>query len=139
MVFDLDSAARGFRAAELRGAYIVRYKRPGFAFARDTVRRQLRPASSLSNGFDRYQLSLAELHWPGGISYVPDTLMAHNYRLVLPAASRQYDLSNLEISIAIGTSGCCNCPTNVRRRLLLNGQPIVADGGGENTSVVVRR
>jgi hypothetical protein len=137
VVFDLDSAGTGFRAAELRGAYVVRYKRPGFGAARDTVRRLATPG----NGFGRYYLALFQLRWPRAVagSYVVDTLQAHNYRVVLPAANRQYNLADLELRSQISTEGCCACPRNVRRRLLLNGLPIVADGAGDAGVVVMRR
>jgi hypothetical protein len=137
VVFDLDSAGTGFRAADLRGAYAVRYKRPGFGAARDTVRRLATPG----NGFGRYQVALLQLRWPRAAAggYGGDTLQAHNYRVVLPAANRQYNLADLELRSQISTEGCCACPSNMRRRLLLNGRPIAADGAGDAGVVVIHR
>ncbi|RZK36663.1 MAG: hypothetical protein EOO57_06790 [Hymenobacter sp.] len=138
--FDLDSAHTGFRAAELRGAYIVRYQRPGFTRARDTVRRQ--NGNSAASGFGQYQLSL-RLNWPKAVQpytyYAADSIQAHNYRIVLPAAGRQYELSDLDLTIRRNAEDCCNCPYNERRRLRLNNQPLVLDGGGGNTSLVLHR
>jgi hypothetical protein len=113
---------------------VVRYKRPGFGAARDTVRR----LATAGNGFGRYQVALLQVRWPRG-GYGADTLQAHNYRVVLPAANRQYNLADLELRSQISAEGCCACPGNVRRRLLLNGLPVVADGAGDARLVIIRR
>ena len=56
--------------------------------------------------------------------------------LSFPNASRSYSISDLEVTTEDG-SGCCACPTNVRRRFVLNGKPVIAEGGAAYT--VLRR
>ena len=46
--FDQDSLKNGFRAANVRGAYVVRYARPGFLAALDTARLRLIGSGVLS-------------------------------------------------------------------------------------------
>ncbi|MBJ6109697.1 hypothetical protein JAO73_11785 [Hymenobacter sp. BT523] len=123
VVFDRDSLRGGFRKAEINGAYVVLYAAPGFTTPLDTVR-QKRGGADFYQGFT----SLGTLPWsiasPANQSTFPE---GYNFRFVLPNASRTFDLSNIELKTESG-SGCCSCGYNTRRRFVLNGVPVVADG-----------
>ena len=132
--FDQDSLQNGFRAANVRGAYVVRYARTGFLAALDTARLRL-TGSGASSGYS-YLVRLKFLSWPVRAGGQPTAGLAdYNYRFLLPNASRTYEVSNLEVVTGV-TSGCCACPINIRRRFGLNGSPVVAEG---NAAVTILR
>ncbi|HEX8330117.1 MAG TPA: hypothetical protein VF629_21455 [Hymenobacter sp.] len=117
VAFDRDSLQSGFRTAEIKGAYIVRYARPDFSAPLDTARSLL----ASSNGYSSY-VSLQLLNWstrPMTPPAATGKLVDYNYRVLLPSASRTYDISNLEVTTGVG-DGCCACPFNKRRRFVLN-------------------
>ncbi|OGX84715.1 hypothetical protein [Hymenobacter glacialis] len=132
--FDQDSLQSGFRAAEIRGAYAVRYVRPGFLTPLDTARQVLASTNFNSTNY----ISLQTLRWPANptLPTAGEAFTSYNYRLVLPNASRSYSISELEVATGAG-SGCCGCPFNIRRRFVLNGNPVIAEGGAAYT--VLRR
>lgn len=130
--FDQDSLQSGFHAAEIRGAYAVRYVRPGFLVPLDTARLAL---ASNNVGNINY-ISLRTLNLPAypAPPAAAGVFTDFNYRLVLPQASRSYSISELEVATKTG-SGCCACPTNARRRFVLNGSLVVAEGGAAYTTL----
>ena len=134
--FDRDSLQGGFRKAEINGGYAVRYAAPGFTTPIDTVRQAPNKAD-----FYRGSISLGTLPWPRVLTTgTPYKLAAHSFRLVLPAANRTYDISNIELNTGPGdTESCCNCGENLRRRFVLNGAAIVADGNENNERAAVLR
>ena len=132
---DADSLQNGFRVAEVRGAYVVRYVRPGFLAPLDTAR--FRPIGSGASGGPYYLVGLQSLRWPVRAGGPPAAALAdYDYRLLLPNANRTYEVSNLDVRTGT-TSGCCACPINTRRRFVLNGTPVVAEGRAAVT--VLRR
>ncbi|WP_426061514.1 hypothetical protein [Hymenobacter sp. B1770] len=131
LAFDRDSLQGGFRKAEINGGYAVRYTAPGFNMPIDTLRQSRNSVDFYRSGF-----SLGMLPWPRLLNTTPYNLNEHNYRFVLPAINRTYDISNVEIVTGPGnTKSCCSCGENVRRRFVLNGAAIVADGNKNNERV----
>ncbi|GAB3867823.1 hypothetical protein GCM10028824_11060 [Hymenobacter segetis] len=129
VVFDRDSLQAGFRKAEIDGGYAVRFAAPGFNAPTDTVR-QTRDGLNFYRGLISLR-TLAGLGRPPGASQT--ALAASNYRFVLPALNRTYDLGNIELQTGPSDAGdCCNCGKNVRRRFTLNGVPVVLDGNANN-------
>ena len=135
LLVDSDSLQSGFRKSELNGAYIVRYARPDFAAPLDTVRQ-----GRGEKRFTPFTFSLQFIPWPTrpAAPAIQD-YTGYNYRLVLPRAGRTYAFSELDVESKIESEGCCNCPTNVRRRFALNGQQVVPDGSGPQAVTVLRR
>lgn len=131
---DADSLQTGFRRREVASAYVVRYANPDFTVPRDTVRQNFRAAYQ-GLGFSEYDVAL-NLLFATKVATATEFLNS-SYRVVVPAAGRQYDVNNLEITTQEGT-GCCACATNARRRYVLNGAPIAADGSSY-TGTVLRR
>ncbi|MBD2722540.1 hypothetical protein [Hymenobacter armeniacus] len=133
---DGDSLHGGFRKADLAGSYSVRYVAPGFARPVDTVRLVRGGPNFYTGG-----VTLRTLPWPTVVSIpAPYNLESYSFRFVLPAANRTYDLSNIELQIGGGSGdGCCNCGQNTRRRFVLNGVPVVADGDEAGRGAVLRR
>ena len=128
---DQDSLRGGFRKAELRGAYAVRYAPPGFAGPADTAKLNL-----ASTAFNSHYISLMALRWlpRPGAQPAPQAFTGYNYRFVLPKVNRIYDVSNLDVTTEL-TSGCCACPVNTRRRFMLNGNLVIAEGGASETAL----
>ena len=122
--FDDDSLRGGLRKAEIRSAYLVRYARPGFATALDTLRQRGREFN-----FYPQPLSLQTLPWSRQQSApaVTGDFTIYNYRFVVPAVRRTHEMSNLEVKTE-ASGGRCDCGTNVRRRFVLNGRPVIANG-----------
>ena len=130
---DQDSLQGGFQRAELRGAYAVRYAPPGFSGPADTVRLGL-----ASSAFNSHYIGLRALRWPVRTGPQPalQAFTGYSYRFVLPNANRTYDVSNLDVATDL-SDGCCACPVNVRRRFVLDGKPVIAEGRTAET--VLRR
>ena len=131
LAFDLDSLRGGFRRAEFSGAYAVRYALPGFGTPLDTLR-EGRVYSGQRFSFYGRPTELFFLPWPTVTqAYSVAALNAHNYRFVLPAATRTYNISSVDVASEAGDGkSCCSCGSNVRRRFVLNGTAVVADGNG---------
>jgi hypothetical protein len=126
---DQDSLRGGFRKAELRAAYAVRYVRPGFATPADTV------ALNLVGGpYPDAYISLQALPPVKGTGQTSAGFTTYDYRLVLPNANRTYEVSNLDVATTV-TSGCCACPVNARRRFVLDGIAVVAEGSAATTTL----
>lgn len=134
LAFDSDSSRQGFRKAELAGAYVVRYARSGFTTALDTARIGPTPTyPSERAGFGvilnyvfRQQTTL------------PD-VAANNYAIVLPRVSRRYQVAGIEIANETTGSRCCRCLTNTRKRVVLDGSALIADGNEGGPLAVLRR
>ena len=62
-----------------------------------------------------------------------------NYRFVVPAANRTHEMSNLEVKMEASGTKCCDCGTNVRRRFVLNGRQIIADGSENQERGIILR
>jgi hypothetical protein len=131
--FDSDSLSGGFRWAELRSSYVVRYPLNDYQQPLDTVRRQ--PGTFFSMYSADFGLSLHELFRPrpgGGLRFDQ-----YSYRIVVPGAQRQYDVTNIELAFKQG-KGCCACSQLTRRRFQLNAAPVVADPP-DSEGLVLRR
>lgn len=117
----LGSSGVGFRRAEIRSAYIVRYGAADFQPLLDTLRQpratsaaSTQPVFSIFYGKDYpTQFSLPD--------YVRQNVTAHSFRLVVPAAGRTYDITNVVLEQAAG-SGRCAAPYVSRRQATINGQ-----------------
>lgn len=111
LAFSLDSlTGRGYRRAELRTAYVVRYTDVQAHQVLDTLR----------------QPTAITLYWPQaqlGLLYVaaPASALApaRSFRVVVPAAARTYDLTNLEVTVSQDNCGCINARL---RSLYLDGE-----------------
>jgi hypothetical protein len=117
--FNPDSlGGPGFRRAEVGSAYVVRYAAT-LSSPIDTLRQ--RPAGSNSApeaeflALDRQSFNL----------YLPINTRAgqavSSYRLVVPAATRRYDLTDLDVKTST-SKGPCSCSGIDRLDFSLNGQ-----------------
>ncbi|RYU79301.1 hypothetical protein [Hymenobacter persicinus] len=137
--FDTDSLQTGFRKAEINSAYVVRYRAPGFATPLDTVRQR--------SGPDRmpqfYQFGYAALTLNALFAPRPDQpgapFTAYSYRIVVPAANRRYDVTELELAGETRGSRCCQCYRNTRKSLRLDGTYLAAEGPDRLLPLVLRR
>ncbi|AII51344.1 hypothetical protein [Hymenobacter sp. APR13] len=132
MRFDTDSLNGGFRWAEVRSAYVVRYTLNNYQQPLDTMRRQ---RDSSFNFYSRdFDLPLSGfLPRPGGSLRFEQ----YSYRVLVPAAQRQYDVTNIELAFEEG-KGCCACSQLTRRRFQLNSVPVTADPP-DSQGLVLRR
>ena len=131
---DTSSQPGGFSAAEVRDAYLVRYAPPGFLSPLDSLRTRLCDGNTYcAISLDSYPLPVAT----GGQAALKYTYF--NYRVILPKANRIFSLSNLEVASGPGGEGCCSCPSNIRRRLVLDGMAVADDGGGMGNGFLLRR
>lgn len=120
--FDTDSLNSGFRWAEVRSAYVVRYTLNNYQQPLDTVRRQRNsPFGFYSDDFGLTLNGLFSARPGGGLRY-----SQYSYRVVVPVAQRQYDITDIELAFEEG-KGCCPCSRLTRRRFQLNATPVVAD------------
>lgn len=135
--FDLDSLNQGFRRAELRNAYVVRYSAPSFATPLDTVRDRASQAQQLDFYANRgVLLNYLFERRPNSTQNFTE----YNYAVVLPQASRRYLVSELELAGETRGSRCCSCYRNTRKRLRLDGTYLVAEGPlGNPAAPVLRR
>ena len=131
--FDLDSLHQGFRRAETRGTYVVRFAQPGFGQPIDTVREN---AGQSGLNFYSYGIALNYLFKPLGSVNGP---VGYSYAIVLPALQRRYQLTDLELAGEMRGDRCCQCYRNTHKRLRLDGVYIVADGAGHREVAVLRR
>lgn len=134
LAFDADSTNLGFRRAELAGAYVVRYARPGFSTALDTVRIGPTP----SGPFGGYGLGvvLNYLFYPRQSA---QDVPASNYAVVLPRVNRRYQVADIELAGETRGSRCCKCYANTRKRFSLDGTFVIADGQERKPVAVLRR
>ncbi|RFP65783.1 hypothetical protein D0N36_07590 [Hymenobacter lapidiphilus] len=127
----------GFRRAELRDAYIVRYTGRNLTGPTDTIRQGPQPGREPlsfyggSFGFQQLPPLPNLLHTSGTTTY---HFTDYSYRVVVPATKQQFTFSELETATDPGR-GCCACLRNTRRRFVFNGQYTVADGSPGFTSL----
>ncbi|UOG75681.1 hypothetical protein MTX78_03585 [Hymenobacter tibetensis] len=117
--FDADSLNNGFRWADLRSTYVVRYALNNYQQPLDTA--QLRSGYGYRDIRATFVLSFNGLFPPRAGEYLP--VETHSYRIVIPAAQRQYDVTNIALSYKEGT-GCCACDQLIRSRFHLNNVPV---------------
>ncbi|MBC6697587.1 hypothetical protein [Hymenobacter sp. BT190] len=130
--FDADSLNGGFRWSEVRSAYVVRYTLNNYQQPLDTVWLQQNSPYLYSTSFG---VSLNEVFLPR-----PGNSLRFNqysYRVLVPAAQRQYDVTNIELAFEEG-KGCCACSQLTRRRFQLNSVPVTADPP-DTQGLVLRR
>lgn len=118
----LASGGLGFRRAEVRSAYLVRYAGPAWQQPVDTLR-----APTLRSGTSPvlaiYYYRADNPHPPQFAlpDYVSQNVFARSFRLVVPAASRRYDIANLVLEQAAGR-GRCPLTYTTRNEATVNGQ-----------------
>jgi hypothetical protein len=117
----LASTSVGFRKAEVRSAYIVRYRDADFQSMDDTLRQPTAAtAKSTKPTFGVY-------YQPGRPPQfdLPDferqNIYALSFRLVVPAANRTYDISNVVLKQEPGETRCAG-ERLTRREATVNGQ-----------------
>jgi hypothetical protein len=130
--FDLDSLNQGFRRADVRATYVVRFAPPGFATPLDTAREERQS----SQDFYRYGIVLNTLFQPRNGNYGP---VGYNYAVVLPAIGRRYQITDIELAGEERGSSCCRCYRNTRKRLTLDGTYLVAEDPSRGPAAVLRR
>ncbi len=124
LAFSTDTTAAngpGFRRAELRTAYLVRYSSADFWSLIDTLRQPgTATATSTKPVFPIYygagyppQFGLPE--------FVSQNTFARSFRLVVPAANRTYDISNIVLQQEPGNNHCDGYQLT-RREVTVNGQ-----------------
>ena len=117
----LESSSLGFRRAEVRSAYLVRYRTATFQQPLDTL---LQPSASTLNSTKPV---LAIHYYLAGHPpqfAVPDNgtpQAGQSYRLVVPAARRTYDISNVVLKQEPGETRCAG-DRITRREATVNGQ-----------------
>ncbi|MBF9223174.1 hypothetical protein [Hymenobacter ruricola] len=114
----LPDPAAGFRRAEWRSAYLVRYATTDFQSPTDTLRQPWatvgqRPVLAVyASGQHPPQFAVPQ----SGPAAQPGS-----YRLVVPAAGRQYDINNIVLTQESGKSRCDGYRIT-RREATVNGQ-----------------
>lgn len=124
LAFSTDTLAPGgvgFRRAELRTAYLVRYSAADFQSLIDTLRQ---PTAATANATK----PVFPIFYPSGHppqfavpAYVSQNTFARSFRLVVPAASRTYDISNIVLTQEPGKDRCDGYRIT-RREATVNGQ-----------------
>ena len=133
LAYDLDSLQQGFRRAETREAYVVRFTQPGFTTPLDTVRE-----NTGQNGPNFYHsgIVLNRLFAPRNGVYGPE---GYNFAVVLPRAGRRYLITDIELAGETRGDKCCRCYSNTRKRLRLDGAYLVAEYPNQGPAGVLRR
>ena len=124
LAFSADTATTngvGFRRAEVRSAYLVRYTTADFQQPTDTLR-QPTPQTPLNNTKPVLAIYYGAGHPPQ--LPLPDNgnqQPGRSYRLVLPAANRTYDINNIVLKEELGKTRCEGYRIT-RREATVNGQ-----------------
>ena len=122
LAFGTDTLAGtgvGFRRAEVRSAYLVRYAKSDFQQLIDTLRQPTAQLGTKPTLAVYYRAQYpAQFDLP---SFINQNTTALSYRLVVPAASRSYDISNVILEQSAGSSRCDN-EHLTRREATINGQ-----------------
>ena len=124
LAFSADTLAPGgvgFRKAEIRTAYLVRYRAADFQSFVDTLRQ---PTAATRNSTKPvFPVFYGPAHAPQFAldEYVSQNVFARSFRLVVPAASRTYDINNVVLE-QTASSGRCAAPHLSRREATINGQ-----------------
>jgi hypothetical protein len=117
----LTSSGVGFRRAELRSAYLVRYNDAEFQSLIDTLRQ---PSASTANSTKPvFPIYYPPGHLPqfGLPDFVSQNASSRSFRLVVPAANRTYNISNIVLTQEPGESRCDGYHLT-RREANVNGQ-----------------
>jgi hypothetical protein len=126
--FSADSlGGAGFRRAEWRSAYVVRYEAT-LTEPIDTLRQALPGATSPAGGSYLYVLeggsgpvAWLDSRWAG-------SKPVGSFRVLVPAAGRTYDLTDIDLKTT-GGGGRCGCYRIERFNFSLNGQRITGKSG----------
>jgi hypothetical protein len=132
--FDTDSANAqqpGYQQAELRGAYAVRYQSASPGSPLDSVPLDLKRSST----FAPASFALNRLFSNGS----GNDFTRFTYRIVVPQVGRRYLITAVETAGQTVEQHCCSCYQNTRKRLRLDGQPIVADGAVDRVTARLLR
>lgn len=121
-IFETDPAKGGFQPSEIRSAYVVRYTLNNYLLPLDTLRQPPYFPYNYS-GFEESGVVLPSTEF--------------SYRIVVPAAQRQYDITDIELTYEEG-SGCCACDQLRRRKFKRDNVPTIADAGNAE-GVILRR
>ncbi|MCI1189378.1 hypothetical protein MON38_18290 [Hymenobacter sp. DH14] len=116
-----ETSGLGFRRAELLSAYLVRYAAADFQQPLDTLR-QPSASTPLNNPKPVLAIYYSAGHPPQFA--VPDYSTQSSgpgYRLVVPAANRTFDISNIVLQQAPGENRCDGYRIT-RREATVNGQ-----------------
>ncbi|WP_210520748.1 hypothetical protein [Hymenobacter terricola] len=124
LAFSTDTLAPGgvgFRRAEMRTAYLVRYRAADFQPLLDTLRQPT--AATVNSGKPMFSVFYGPGYAPqfGLSEFISQNVYARSFRLVVPAAGRTYDITNVVLEQAAG-SGRCAAPHLSRREATINGQ-----------------
>jgi len=123
LAFSADTLAPGgvgFRKAEIRTAYLVRYRAADFQSLVNTLRQ---PTAATRNST---KPMFTVFYRPGYApqfalnDYISQNVFARRFRVV-PAAGRTYDITNVVLEQTAG-SGRCAVPHLSRRDAIVNGQ-----------------
>ena len=124
LAFSTDTAATngvGFRRAELRTAYLVRYSNPDFQSLIDTL---WQPTAATKNSTK----PVFPIHYGSGYppqfalpDFVSQNTFARSFRLVVPAANRTFTLSNIVLQQEPGKNRCDGYRLT-RREVTVDGQ-----------------
>ncbi|GAA4032715.1 hypothetical protein GCM10022409_16220 [Hymenobacter glaciei] len=124
LAFSTDTMAStgvGFRKAEVRSAYIVRYRDADFQSMDDTLRQ---PTAATANSKNPEFGIYYRPGYPPQFA-LPDferqNTFARSFRLVVPAANRTYDINNVVLKEEPGESRCSGYRIT-RREATINGQ-----------------
>ena len=117
----LASTGIGFRKAEVRSAYIVRYRDADFQSMDDTLRQPTAVKSTSTKPL--FHIYYGPGHPP--LFEIPtferQNIYARSFRLVVPAANRTYDINNVVLKQEPGGSRCSS-ERLTRREATVNGQ-----------------
>ena len=117
----LASGGIGFRLAEIRSAYLVRYATADFQQPLDTLRRPVpntgaRQVLQIEYSYQRPP----QFEVPVGVA---QNVVARSFRLEVPAANRRYDITDVVLETeTLYADQPCPSYRPVRREALVNGQ-----------------
>ena len=118
---DTLGAGLGFRRAEVRSAYLIRYRTPDYQQPADTLRQPT--AASAAGTAPVLEIHYSPQHPPQFAvnAYVAQNVTARSFRLVVPAARRSYDITNI-VLVQIAGNGRCSAPRTTHNEATVNGQ-----------------
>ncbi|MBJ6111000.1 hypothetical protein JAO73_18400 [Hymenobacter sp. BT523] len=114
----LPAPGVGFRKAEWRTAYLVRYATNDFQRPIDTLRQ---PAATKGNRPVLFVYANGQDPPQFGVPQSGPDAQSESYRLVIPAANRQYDINNIVLTTEPGRSQCDGYRIT-SRHVTVNGQ-----------------
>lgn len=117
----LASTGVGFRKAEVRSAYIVRYRDADFQSMDDTLRQPTAATATSTKPLFHIYYGLGHPPLFEIPAFERQNIYARSFRLVVPAANRTYDISNVVLTQEPGGSRCSS-ERLTRREATVNGQ-----------------